>query len=73
MAPASHTHTRQLVEGLGKILGPDKVRDSCLSTCKALQILIIGLNPIELVTAGVLPWLNLLTFVGLAAILRLDW
>ena len=73
MVPASHTHTHELVEGSGKILGPDKVRDSCLVTCEALQILITALDPVELVTAGVLPWLNSLTSVGLAAILLLVW
>ena len=58
MAPASHTDTHELVEGLGKILGPDEVGDSCLVTCEALQIVIAALNPVELVPAGVLPWPN---------------
>ena len=73
MAPASHTHTHELVEGLGKILGPDEVGDSCLVTRVALQIVIAALDPVELVTAGVLPWPNSLTSVGLAAILLLVW
>ena len=54
MAPASHTDTHELVEGLGKILGPDEVADSYLVTCEALQILLAGLDPVELVAAGVM-------------------
>ena len=73
MAPASHTHTHVLVEGLGKIIGPDEVGDSYLVTCEGLQILIAGFNPVELVPGRILPWPNSLTFVGLAAILLLVW